>query len=211
MEIVVAGGHGQIAMLLHPLLVEKGHRVRALIRNPEQVAAVRAVGVEPVMCDLEADGDVAGAVGSADAVVFAAGAGPGSGLARKTAMDRDGAIKLIEAAQRNDISRYVMISAYHAEEPSGGEIFQAYLRAKSEADAALRASGLDYTIVRPGKLNDEPARGLVRVAPRLPDVEISRADVAAVVAYVLQTPATIGQQFELGNGEQKIADAIASL
>ena len=211
MEIVVAGGHGQIAMLLHPLLVEKGHRVRALIRNPEQVAAVRALGAEPVMCDLEADGDVAGAVGSADAVVFAAGAGPGSGRARKTAMDRDGAIKLIEAAQRNDISRYVMISAYHAEEPSGGEIFQAYLRAKSEADAALRASGLDYTIVRPGKLNDEPARGLVRVAPRLPDVDISRADVAAVVAYVLQTPASIGQQFELGNGEQKIADAIASL
>ena len=211
MEIVVAGGHGQIAMLLHPLLVEKGHRVRALIRNPEQVAAVRALGAEPVMCDLEADGDVAGAVGSADAVVFAAGAGPGSGLVRKTAMDRDGAIKLIEAAQRNDISRYVMISAYHAEEPSGGEIFQAYLRAKSEADAALRASGLDYTIVRPGKLNDEPARGLVRVAPRLPDVDISRADVAAVVACVLQTPASIGQQFELGNGEQKIADAIASL
>jgi len=211
MEIVVAGGHGQIAMLLHPLLIEKGHRVRALIRNPEQVAAVRAVGAEPVMCDLEADGDVAGAVGSANAVVFAAGAGPGSGLARKTTMDRDGATKMIEAAQRNDISRYVMISAYHAEEPSGGEIFQAYLRAKSEADAALRASGLDYTIVRPGKLNDEPARGLVRVAPRLPDVEISRADVAAVVAYVLQTPATIGQQFELGNGEQKIADAIASL
>jgi uncharacterized protein YbjT (DUF2867 family) len=211
MQIVVAGGHGQIAMLLHPLLNARGDRVRALIRNPDQADAVRRAGAEAVICDLEGRDDVAAGVGSADSVVFAAGAGPGSGLERKTTMDRDGAIRLIQAAKDNGIRRFVMISADHAEEPSGGDVFQAYLKAKSEADAALRDSGLDYTIVRPGKLNDEPGSGLVRVATRLSDVEIPRADVAAVVAHVLETESTIGQQFELGAGDQRIADAMALL
>ena len=159
MQIVVAGGHGQIAMLLHPLLIKSDHRVRGLIRNPGQADALQQVGAEPVICDLEAEEDVSKAVGSADAVVFAAGAGPGSGAIRKMTMDRDGAIKLIAAAEQNHIRRYVMISAIHAEEPRGDDVFRAYLRAKSEADEALRCSGLDYTTVRPGRLNDERGRG----------------------------------------------------
>ena len=211
MQIVVAGGHGQIAMLLHPLLVKSSHRVRGLIRNPGQADALQQVGAEPVICDLEAEEDVSKAVGGADAIVFAAGAGPGSGAIRKTTMDRDGAIKLIAAAEHNHIRRYVMISAMHAEEPRGDDVFRVYLRAKSEADEALRCSGLDYTTVRPGRLNDERGRGLVQVAATLPAGEIPRADVAAVVAQVLDTDSTIGHQFDLTSGDQPITDALASL
>ena len=211
MRIVVAGGHGQIAMLLHPLLRSRGHELRGLIRNEAHQDAVRQAGAEPVLCDLETEDDVASAISPADAIVFAAGAGPGSGAARKLTMDRDGAIKLIDAAQRTGIRRYVMISAMHAEKPRGDEVFQTYLRAKAEADQALRSSGLDYTIIRPGRLTDEMARGLVRVGPDLPRAEIPRADVAHVVAQVLETPATIGCQFDVTSGEESIAAAIASI
>ena len=210
MRIVVAGGHGQIAMLLHPLLKARDHEVRALIRNTQHVGEVRHAGAESVLCDLEAEDDVAGAVSPADAVVFAAGAGPGSGAARKLSMDRDGAIKLIDAAQRTGIQRYVMISAMHAEEPRGDEVFQTYLRAKSEADQALRRSGLDYTIIRPGRLTNDPGRGRVRLDVHLPRGEIPRADVAAVVAHVLEMQATVGCQFDLTSGEQDIVEAVVS-
>ncbi len=211
MQIVVAGGHGQIAMLLHPLLMARGHHVRALMRNPDHADDVRRAGAEPVLCDLEAEDDVAEAVGPADAVVFAAGAGPGSGAARKLTVDRDGAIRLIDAAGRNGIRRYVMIGAMHAEEPRGDEVFRTYLRAKAEADEALRRSGLDYTIVRPGRLTNDPGRGCVRLAARLPRGEIPRADVAAVLAHVLETPATAGCQFDVTSGDQPIAEAVASM
>ena len=210
MQIVVAGGHGQIAMLLHPLLKGRGHQVRGLIRNPDHADEVRRAGAEPVLCDLEAEADPAEAVGAADAIVFAAGAGPGSGAPRKLTMDRDGAIRLIDVAHRRGIRRYVMISAIGAEEPRGDEVFQTYLRAKSEADAALRASGLDYTIVRPGRLTNAPGSGRVALAARLPRAEIPRADVAAVLAHVLDGPATAGCQFDLTSGDQPIADAVAS-
>jgi uncharacterized protein YbjT (DUF2867 family) len=211
MKIVIAGGHGQISMLMHPLLVERGHSVGGLIRNPTQEAAVRKAGAEPVICDLETEGDISDAVGEADAVIFAAGAGPGSGAARKTTMDRDGAIKLIEAARRNGVQRYIMISAMHAEEPRGDEVFRVYLQAKSEADKALRESGLDYTIVRPGRLTDDAGTGMIRAAAALPVGEIPRADVAGVVATVIETASTIGRQFDLTSGEQPIVEALASL
>ena len=210
MRIVVAGGHGQIAMLLHPLLKERGHEVSALIRNTEHADEVRHAGAEPVLCDLEAEDDITAAVSQANAVVFAAGAGPGSGAARKLSMDRDGAIKLIDAAQRNGIQRYVMISAMRAEEPRGNEVFETYLRAKSEADQALRRSGLDYTILRPGRLTNDPGRKRVRLGVHLPQGQIPRADVAVVVAYVLEAPATVGCQFDLTSGDQDIADAVDS-
>src|ERR1700743_2687168 len=152
--IASAGGHGKIAMILGRSLAERGDTVRGLIRNPDQADDLRAAGIEPVLCDLEGDGDVAGAVRGADAVVFAAGAGPGSGEARKSTMDLGGAVKLIEAAKAEAISRYLMVSAMGADDPpaEGGETFGAYLGAKFEADEALRASGLDYTGVRPGGL-----------------------------------------------------------
>jgi uncharacterized protein YbjT (DUF2867 family) len=209
MRIAIAGGHGQIAMLLHPLLKDLGHDVRGLIRNIDQSDDLRQAGAEPVLCDLEADDDIAEAIQGADAVVFAAGAGPGSGVPRKRTMDRDGAIKLIDAARHSGIRRFVMVSAMHAEEPRGDETFQAYLRAKADADEALRQSGLDYTIVRPGRLTNDPARARIRLASRLPRGEIPRADVASVLAHVLETPATAGHQFDVTSGEQDIAAAIA--
>lgn len=210
MCIAIAGGHGRIAMLLHPLLVARGHEVRGLIRNPDHADAVRAAGAEPVTCDLEAEPDIAPAVGAVDAVVFAAGAGPGSGAERKWSLDRDGALKLIDAARRSGIRRYVTVSAMKPERPRGNEVFRVYLQAKAEADAALRDSGLDWTIVRPGRLTDEPGTGRVTIAAELERADIARADVAAVLADVLDLPATIGLQFEVVGGDTPIREALAA-
>lgn len=209
MRIAIAGGHGQIALLLYPLLKARGHEVTGLIRNADQADDVRAAGAEPVVCDLEAQHDISGCVDEADAVVFAAGAGPGSGAGRKWTVDRDGALKLIDAAQENGIRRYVMISAMNVEQPRGGDVFRAYLRAKAEADQALRESGLDYTIIRPGRLTDEPPRGRVALAPRLPRGAIPRADVATVLAHVLETPGTAGHQWDLTSGDLPVEQAVA--
>lgn len=216
--IAIAGGHGKIALLLGELLAARGDTVRGLIRNPDQEDDLRAVGMEPVLCDLEGDGDVAAAVRGADAVVFAAGAGPGSGAARKTSMDLGGAVKLIDAAKAEGVSRYLMVSAMGAADPpaegadsaAGDDVFGAYLRAKAGADEALRASGLDYTIVRPGGLTDDPGTGLVSVAERLERGQIPRADVAAVFVACLDAPATIGKSFDLIGGDTPIAEALAA-
>lgn len=211
--VAIAGGHGKIALLLGQLLAERGDNVRGLIRNPDQEGDLRAVGIEPVACDLEGDEDVAAAIRSADAVVFAAGAGPGSGAARKTTMDLEGAVKLIDAAKAEGISRYLMVSAMGAADPpaagdGGDDVFNAYLRAKAGADEALRASGLDYTIVRPGGLTDDPGTGLVSIAARLDRGQIPRADVAAVFLACLDEPSAIGRSFDLVSGSTTIADAL---
>ena len=123
LDVAIAGGHGQIALRLGRLLAARGDRVRGLIRNPDHAEDLRAAGVEPVVVDLEsADAAaVAAAVAGADAVVFAAGAGPGSGEARKTTMDRDGAVKLIEAAKANAIERYVIVSSRGADSSAQGD------------------------------------------------------------------------------------------
>ena len=213
MRVVVAGGHGKIAMLLHPLLVERGDTVRALIRNPDHADEVRAAGAEPIYCDLEAEADIASAVGPAEAVVFAAGAGPGSGAERKRTMDRDGAVKLIAAAEANDIARYLMISAMGAGSPpaEGGEVFGEYLRAKAEADRAVAASGLDFTIVRPGGLTDDRPNGSVALAESVERGEIPRADVAAVLVACLAADNTIGKTFEAVSGDTPVDEAVARL
>lgn len=208
MKITIAGAHGQIAMLLHPILRRKGHKVRGIIRKEEQAGDLREAGAEPVVCDIEEQDDISEAVGQADAVLFAAGAGPGSGAERKFTVDRDGAIKLIEAAKKNGINRYVMISAMGLDEPRGNAVFQAYQKAKAEADEALRNSGLDYTIIKPGRLTDEPGTGHVALAPELPRAEISRQDVAEVLALVLETPETSGHTFDLTTGETSISEAV---
>jgi uncharacterized protein YbjT (DUF2867 family) len=213
LEVVVAGGHGKVAMLLHPLLIERGDSVRALIRNPDQADEVRGAGAEPVYCDLETESDVSAAVGDADAVVFAAGAGPGSGEERKRTMDRDGAVKLIDAAKVNGTSRYVIVSSIGAGSPpaEGGDVFGEYLRAKAAADQALAESGLDSTIVRPGSLTDDEPTGLVKAAASVERGQIPRADVAAVIAAVLHEDSTIGKTFELVSGSTPIDEALAAL
>jgi uncharacterized protein YbjT (DUF2867 family) len=208
--VAIAGGHGKIALILGRLLAERGDTVRGLIRNPDQADDLRAVGVEPVIADLESESDIASAIRGADAVVFAAGAGPGSGDARKRTVDFGGAVKLVEAAKAEGVSRYLIVSSMGADKApeDGSEGFGAYLQAKFEADEAVRASGLDYTIVRPGGLTDEPGTGLVTIAEHTDRGEIPRADVAAVFVACLDTPSTIGQSFDLISGTTPIPDAL---
>jgi uncharacterized protein YbjT (DUF2867 family) len=212
-RVVIAGGHGKIAMLLHPLLRARGDEPRALIRDPSQGDEVRAAGAEPVYCDLESEDDISAAVGEADAVVFAAGAGPGSGAERKRTMDLGGALKLIEAARLNGISRYVMISAMGAASPpaEGGDVFGEYLRAKAEADEAVAGSGLEHTIIRPGGLIDAEPTGRVALGENLDSGEVPRADVAAVIAASLHAPSAAGRTFDLVSGETPIDEALAAL
>jgi nucleoside-diphosphate-sugar epimerase len=212
-EVAIAGAHGKIGLLLGKLLIEKGHTVLGLIRNPDQEDDLHAIGVEPVICDLEVDHDVGAAVSGVDAVVFAAGAGPGSGAERKRTMDFEGAVKLIDAAKAEGIRRYVIVSAMGAADPpaEGGDVFGEYLRAKADADRVLQTSGLDYTVVRPGGLTDEPGTGLVNVGERLERGEVPRADVAALIAAALTTPGAIGKSFDLVSGQTPIAAAVASL
>ncbi|MBV8990351.1 MAG: SDR family oxidoreductase [Solirubrobacterales bacterium] len=202
MTVAIAGGHGKIALRLTRRLSERGERVLALIRNPDHADDVRAQGGQPVICDLEiaAASEVAEVVAGSDAVVFAAGAGPGSGAERKLTMDRDGATKLLDAARTADVARYLMISAVGAENPpAGDEGFSVYLRAKAEADDAVRASGLEWTIVRPGGLTDDPGRGRVRIDSAPFRGRIPRDDVAAVLdALLLRRDA--GQRILYVNG-----------
>ena len=213
MRIVIAGGHGKIALLLARQLVESGHQAVSIIRNPAHADEVEATGAEPVVLDLEqaTSGELAARLDGADAVVFAAGAGGGSTAERKLTVDRDGATMLIAAAELAGVRRYVLISAMAADsfDPDSSEIFQVYLRAKSEADAALRNSDLDWTIVRPGGLTDDAPTGSVRVAESTGRGTIPRADVAAVVLHCLTHNATIGRQFEVISGDTPIADALA--
>lgn len=147
------------------MLVARGDSVIGLVRDPDHVADLSAAGVEAAICDLEyaAVDEIAAAVGGSDAVVFAAGAGPGSGAARKVTMDRDGAVKLLKATA-GDLSHYLMLSGIGVEDPpAGDDVFSVYLRAKAEADAAVMASDRDWTIVRPGRLTDDPGTGRVRI------------------------------------------------
>lgn len=215
MKVAIAGGHGKIAKFLEQLLVKRGDEAIGLIRNPDHAEDLREIGAEPLLCDLEAADaeDVAAAVSGADAVVFAAGAGAGSGPERKRTMDLGGATKLIEGAKADGISRYLIVSSMGAADPptKGGDTFGEYLRAKAEADRALIASGLDYTIVRPGMLTDDPGTGRVTVASRLGRGEISRQDVAAVLLGSLDMQNTIGRDFDLVAGETPIEEALAAL
>jgi uncharacterized protein YbjT (DUF2867 family) len=213
MDVVVAGGHGQVALRLLNLLAERGDRARGLIRNPEHAADLEQVGAEAVVCDLEQEDDVSSHVRGADALVFAAGAGPGSGAARKRTMDLGGAVKLIDAAKAEGIRRYVMVSSMGAGNPDqGSEQMRPYLEAKHEADEALAASGLDFTIVRPGGLTTDPGTGMVDVAESLGRYgQVPREDVASVLAATLRMDGTIGKTFELLSGETAIEEALAAL
>lgn len=192
---------------------ERGDEPTPLIRDPAQAADIAQYG-EPVVVDLEAadEAEVARAVEGADAVVFTAGAGPGSGSERKWTMDYGGAVKLIAAAEANGISRYVIVSAQGADpDAEGDDTFAVYLRAKGKADEELRGSGLDYSIVRPTGLTDEPGAGAVEIAEQVERGQISREDVASVLVAVLDEPASIGKTFALGPGDVPIEDAVAQL
>ncbi|KHL12012.1 putative NADH-flavin reductase [Mumia flava] len=215
MKIAIAGGHGQIALLLTRALAESGHQVRSLIRNPEHADEVRTAGAEPVVTDLEdtTATRLSEVLAGCDAVVFAAGAGPGSGIERKWTVDRDGAVLLAAGAQLAGAFRYVLVSSMGAGSPTPemDEIFQVYLQAKGEAEDAVRDSALDWTIVRPGMLTDDPPTGGVRVGESVGRGPIPRADVAAVLAATLEHDGTVGRTFELISGETPIPEALDAL
>ena len=213
MDVAIAGGHGQIGRRLARLLAARGDRVRGLIRNPDHSADVRSDGAEPVVCDLESASvaEVAKAIEGADAVVFAAGAGPGSGAERKLTMDRDGAVKLLSAAQQAGVPRYVIVSSVGAESPPGGDdVFSVYLRAKAEADRALMESDRDWTVVRPGMLTDDPGTGHVRIQEEPIRAEVPRDDVAAVLAAVVDESRAVGRVLYVVGGDDPIVDALVA-
>ena len=214
MRVVIAGGHGQIALLLERLLADRGDAPVGIVRNPDHVADVEAAGAEAVVLDLE-DADVAAVtdvVKGADAVVFAAGGGPSSGAARKETVDKGAAVLLADAAEQAGVRRYVMVSSMGTDkaDPDSQDVFQVYLRAKLAADEDLRARDLDWTVVRPGRLTDDAGAGRVQVGT-LGRGEIPRADVAAVLAAVLGTDSTIGSTFDLLAGHQTVDAALAGL
>ena len=215
-SFVIVGGHGRIGLLTASALDKQGHVVRSLIRSTDQGAEIEATGAVPYLLDIEGSdaGDFADAFDSSDAVVFTAGGGADGNAERKRTVDLEGSLKSIEAAQRSGIRRFVQISAMGVDEPLPDDtdpVWRAYVEAKRDADAALRASDLDWTIIRPGRLTDGPATDAVRMGTSLPSGEIARADVAAVIVAVLEDDSTIGHQFDLTSGEASISDAIASL
>jgi nucleoside-diphosphate-sugar epimerase len=210
-NVAIAGAHGKIALRLARLLVAGGDRVTGLIRNPDHAGEVSQAGASPVICDLEQATveEIATAVEGADAVVFAAGAGAGSGADRKLTMDRDGAIKLLRAATAAGAARYLMVSAVGAEDPPGGDaVFEVYLRAKAEADEAVTASDRDWTIVRPGGLTDDPGTGNVRIDPTPFRGTVPRDDVASVLARLLSDPRSTRRVLYLNSGERPIEQAL---
>src|SRR5829696_5385074 len=213
MDVAIAGAHGQVARRLARLLSDRGHRVRGLIRNPDHAADLRADGSEPVLCDLEAVAadEVVEAISGADAVVFAAGAGPGSGAERKMTVDRDGAVKLLDAARSAGVERYVIVSSVGAENPPAGDddVFSVYLRAKAEADAAVMASDREWTVVRPGPLTDDAGTGRVRLGSDPFRGAVTRDDVAAVLVAVLDEARSAGLILYVADGDDPVNEALS--
>jgi uncharacterized protein YbjT (DUF2867 family) len=210
-DVVIAGAHGQIGLRLARLLAGRGDRVTGLIRNPDHATEVSGAGAVPVVADLEraSVAEIAAALAGADAVVFAAGAGPGSGAERKLTMDRDGAIKLLRAATTAGVRRYLMISAAGVENPPGGdEVFAVYLRAKAAADAAVQASDREWTILRPGGLTDDAGTGNVRLGSTPFSGPVPRDDVASVLAGLLADSRSAGRVLYLSSGPQPIEAAL---
>lgn len=216
MRIVVAGGHGQIALRVERQLAEMGHVALGIVRNPDHVDDVRATGAEALVLDLENAEveDVAGHIAGADAVLFAAGAGPGSGAARKDTVDRGASALLADAAEQAGVSRFVQISSMGAgapPPPGTDETFAAYLVAKTAAEDDLRRRDLAWTVLRPGGLTNAPGTGRVRLAPSVPRGQISRDDVATVLTALLTSNRALHQTLGLVAGDTPIDDAITHL
>jgi len=216
MRVVIAGAHGKIGMRLGRRLTGRGDEAVGVVRNPDHTADLSAIGVQPVVLDLESVpvDEVAAVLEGADAVVFTAGAGPGSGIARKDTVDRAAAVLLADAAERAGVPRYVLVSSMGVEDVRGDttgpddEVFHAYLVAKLAAEDDLRARPLDWTILRPGRLTDDPGTGRVRLAPSVPRGAVPRDDVAAVLVALLDRPEGRGEVLELVGGETPVEDAV---
>jgi uncharacterized protein YbjT (DUF2867 family) len=219
MRVVVAGAHGQVARRLGRLLSARDDTVVGIVRNPDHGSDLTADGVQPVVLDLEQAPfeDVAEVVEGADAVVFAAGAGPGSGIPRKHTVDHGAAVLLADAAERAGVRPYLLVSSMGVEQARQGTprgmdpVFAVYLQAKLRAeDEILPRPALDTTIVRPGRLTDEPGTGRVTLAHGIPPGEIPRDDVAAVLVAILDA-GKLGEVVELISGNTPIQEAVAAL
>ncbi|WP_326658605.1 SDR family oxidoreductase [Streptomyces sp. NBC_00385] len=215
MRIVIAGGHGQIALRLERLLAARGDEAAGIIRNPQQSDDLRAAGAEPVVLDLESATveEAAEVLRGADAAVFAAGAGPNSGTDRKDTVDRGAAVLFADAAQRAGVRRYVVVSSMGADpDHPGDEVFDVYLRAKGAADAYVRAqTALDWTILRPGMLTNDAGTGQVLLAASTGRGPVPRDDVAAALAELLDTPAAAGLTLELISGNVPVSVAVKDI
>ncbi len=216
-HVVIAGGHGKIGLRLAALLAGRGDAVTSLVRNPDHREDVETAGATAVTFDLEAGtaSELAALLQGADAVVFAAGAGPGSGAARKDTVDRAAAALLADAAGRAGVHRYLLVSAAGIDDPPAAgtdDVWAAYLLAKKAAEDALRQTDLAWTILRPGGLTDDPGVGKVLLAP--PPVgsgDVTRADTATVLAALLDTPGTAGRVLELREGDVDAIEAVKAM
>ena len=213
-RVAVVGGHGKIARLLHPVLVRGGHIPVALVRNEAHRHELEALGAEVRVLDVEKEtsGAFARAFDGCRAVVFSAGAGTDGKVERKRTVDLEGSLKSIEACRPAGIKRFVQISAMAVDDPvpeDASPVWRAYIEAKRAADQALRDSQLDWTIIRPGRLNDDPGTRRVTIGRDVPEGDIPRADVAAVIAAVLEDDGSIGRQWEVIHDGLLITAAIA--
>jgi uncharacterized protein YbjT (DUF2867 family) len=214
MKVLVAGAAGKIGKRLTRQLVERGHDVRGMARKDEQLEEIEGMGAEPFRLDLESDPEekVAEAARGCDAIVFTAGAGPGSGAARKETMDYGGAVKLIEAADKENVRRYVIVSSMGYADPGGRGEMEQYLLAKLKADVAVQTSDLEYTVIRPGRLTDDDGAGNIDAAPQLGRYgEIPREDVAAAIVEALELENTKRRAIEILSGETPVRDALAEI
>jgi len=216
MRVVIAGGHGQIALRLTKLLSGDGHEVVGLVRNPDHEADIAAAGGQAAVLDLEqADADaVAEVLAQADVAIFAAGAGPGSGNDRKDTVDRGAAALFAQASQQAGVRRHLQVSSMGADRAdtlTDDETFTIYLRAKKAAEDDLRSRDLDWTILRPGGLTNDPGTGQILISDHTGRGSISRDDVALTLAGLCTTKAAIGRTLELVAGQTPVAEALANL
>lgn len=213
MRVAIVGGHGKIALQLHPLLVAAGHEPIALVRNEDYRPELEELGAKVRILDIESDGadEFARAFAGADAVVFTAGGGPDGNIERKRTVDYEGSLKSAQGARGAGITRFVQVSAINVDEPvadDASDVWKAYVAAKRDADIALRATELDWTIIRPGRLVDDPPNGRVSLGPDIERGDVTRADVAAVLVEVLDRPETFGRQWNLVGGDTPIETAV---
>jgi len=214
-QIAIVGGYGKIARHIITQLVADGHQPVALVRNPTYKHDLEQLGAHVRMLDIEQDevDHFAAAFSDCDAVVFTAGGGPDGNIERKRTVDLGGSLKSIDAARQAGIDRFVQISAINVDRPvpdSAEPVWKAYVEAKRDADIALRESGLDWTILRPGRLTDDEGTGLVTLGDTVRHGEIPRADVAAVVVAALDNPRAIGRQWDVVGGQTPVDEAVAS-
>jgi uncharacterized protein YbjT (DUF2867 family) len=216
MRVVIAGGHGQIALRLTKLLAEDGHEVIGLVRNPDHEGDIAAVGGQAAVLDLERVdvAPVADVLAGAEVAIFSAGAGPGSGKARKDTVDRAAAALFADAAEQSGVRRHIQVGSMGADRAGSlhdDDVFTVYLKAKKAAEDDLRRRDLDWTILRPGSLTNDPGTGQVLLADKTGNGSVSRDDVALVLAGLCDTPASIGRTLELIAGETPVTEALKNL